>query len=91
MIYIIYIIKYILYIIKYILITTTGMSSQQLSTINLTEFYKVSLAEVTYLLIRFSKSSSSHEPQKNTDRNAVNKQNTHKHTSHTEKDNTGKG
>ena len=54
-------------------------------------FKNYSIVKVTYLLIRFNKAKFFAWNAKNTDRNGVNKQNTHKHTSHKEKDNIEKG
>ena len=47
--------------------------------------------EVIYLLIRFNKIQFFPRNTKNSDRYGVNKQNTHTHTTHPEKNNSGKG
>ena len=49
-----------------------------------------SLVEVAYLFIRCKKTKFFLWNTNNTDRNGVNKQNSHIHTKHLEKDNTGK-
>ena len=49
------------------------------------------LVEVTYLLIRFIKTRFFPWNTKNTDRYGVNKENTHTHTTHSQKDNIEKG
>ena len=54
-------------------------------------FKNYSLVKVIYLLIRCYKTRFFLWNTNNTDRNGVNKQNTHIHTQHSEKDNTGKG
>ena len=62
-------------------------------------FKNYSLVEVIYLLIRCYKTRFFLRNTNNTDRNGVNKQNTHTHThththahtKHSEKGNTGKG
>ena len=51
--------------------------------------FKNSLVNVIYLLIRCYKTRFVLWNTNNTDRNGVNKQNTHTHTKHSEKDNTG--
>ena len=48
-------------------------------------FKNYSLVKVTYLLIRFNKTKFFPRNTKNTDRNGVNKQNTHQHTLHTQR------
>ena len=45
-------------------------------------FKNYSLAEVTYLLIRFNKTSPSGEIQKKTDRNCANEPKEHTHTTY---------
>ena len=53
-------------------------------------FKNYSLVEDTHLLIRFN--TTKFFPRKsNTDENGVNKQNTHRHVKHSEKDNIEKG
>ena len=57
-------------------------------------FQKCLLVEVIYLLIRYYKTKFLQWTINNTDRNGVNKQktytDTHAHTNHSKKDNTGK-
>ena len=53
-------------------------------------FNNFSLVKVTYLFIRCYKTRFFLSNTNNTDRNGENKQNTHTHTKHSEKDNTGK-
>ena len=48
-------------------------------------FKNYSLVEVIYLLIRFNKAKPLSLNTKNTDRNGVNKQNTHTHTPNTQR------
>ena len=50
-----------------------------------------SLVESVYLFIRCNKTRFFLQNTNNTDRNGVNKQNTHTHTKHSKKDNIGKG
>ena len=52
-------------------------------------FKNYSLTEVIYLLIRSNKTKFFPRNTKTTDRNDVNKLNTHAHTKHSKKDNTG--
>ena len=52
-------------------------------------FSKITDVEVMYLLIRFSKTKFFLWNTNSTDRNDINKQNTHVHTKHPEKDDTG--
>ena len=88
------------------MLTSPVMCSQKLCVIHwmnnlltskFTEFHivfayqKLLTCKVTYLLIRSNKVKFFPWNVNNADRNDVNKQNTHKHTSHREKDNTGKG
>ena len=54
-------------------------------------FKNYSLLEVTQLLIKFNKTNFFPRNTKNNERNDVNKQNTHMHTTYSEKDNIAKG
>ena len=54
-------------------------------------FKNYSLIEVIYLLIKCNKTKFFLSSTITTDRNGVNKQNTHRDTKHSEKDNIGKG